>query len=367
MTALTIVADENMPAIAELFGEFGRVITLPGRRIDRAAVAGADVLLVRSVTVVNRTLLAGSAVKFVGSATIGTDHVDTDYLAERGIAFAHAPGCNARAVADYMTAVLCACEPGWRDKTLGIVGCGNVGGGLYRRLKALGVDCRCYDPFLDERQVPDLTTFEAVLEADVLCLHAPLTRSGPYPTRHLFDEAVLRRLRPGTLLINAGRGAVVDNRALLARLGEGALRAVLDVWENEPDIDPDLLERVALGTPHIAGYSLEGRLAGTRMVLAAFCRWRDAPLPPPAPAEAPAVIRVEPGATLASVVLSAYDPRRDGRHMRHALADADGDRGAAFDRLRKHYPVRREFSHFRVRGRPGGELLAALKILGFRV
>ena len=352
---MKIVADENMPLVAELCGPFGDVVTAPGRAIDRALVADADVLLVRSVTRVGGALLAGSRVRFVGSATIGTDHLDLSWLAAQGITWANAPGCNAVAVADYVVAALCACDPDWLGKTVAIVGCGNVGAGLYRRLRNLGVDCLCYDPFLTPGGELPLVAFDRVLDADILCLHTPLTRDGPHPTWHLFDADLLGRLKPGALVLNAGRGEVVDNAALLAQLENNRLRAVLDVWEGEPRICRDLLARVAIGTPHIAGYSLEGRLRGTLRVHEALCRFLGAgrgmgldealALLPPGSGDTGHALRVPPGAGFADWVLAAYDPRVDCRRMRQALA-ADPDTGAAFDALRKGYPWRRELGYF---------------------
>jgi len=368
-----IVADENMPLVAELFGAFGEVITAPGRRIDRDLVADADVLLVRSVTPVDQRLLGGSRVGFVGSATIGTDHLDLAWLVTRNTAWANAPGCNAAAVADYVLAALCAIAPGWRAQTVAIVGCGNVGGGLYRRLQALAVETLCFDPFLDQRCGLPLVPFEQVLAADIICLHTPLTRSGPHPTWHLFDAGALARLRPGTLVLNAGRGEVIDNRALFAELERGRLGAVLDVWEGEPDIAADLLARVAIGTPHIAGYSLEGRIRGTLMVYNAFCLWAgvaaalsldEALARVPGLAAGPLGLAVDGAASFEGLVLDAYDPRRDHRQLLAALAGTSAG-GAAFDALRKNYPWRREFSHYVPEGTIPQALAPLLRGAGF--
>jgi erythronate-4-phosphate dehydrogenase len=371
---MKILADENMPMVAELFASHGEVHLMPGRLISPDQVADTDILLVRSVTPVNQQLLANSRVRFVGSATIGSDHLDLNWLAQQGIAVASAPGCNAAAVGDYVVAALSACEPNWQRKTIAIVGCGNTGGGLYGRLKALGVECRCFDPFLSRQQIPDLTSFDAVLEADIVCLHTPLTRRGLHPTWHLFDDEVLGRLVGNALLLNAGRGEVIDNRALLARLERGQLRAILDVWEGEPDIDLALLERVVLGTPHIAGYSLEGRLRGTLMVYNAFCRWsgNDGSLDLDSVLERMGggagqcgSVELNGNSTLPSVVLSAYDPRRDHHHMAAAFATSGASTKGVFDHLRKTYPPRREFSHFVPCGNIAPPLAEQLQALGF--
>jgi len=372
---MKIVADENMPGVSALFGHLGEVRLVPGRGLSAAQVADADVLLVRSVTRVDRRLLEGSRVTFVGSATIGTDHVDLDYLARGGIAFANAPGCNAIGVVNYVIATLCRLEPRWREKSLGIIGCGNVGGRLYRVLAGLGVDSLCYDPFLGPGERDNLRDLDEVLAADILCLHTPLTTSGPFPTRHMINREVLANLAPGTLLINAGRGGAVETAALLDELNAARLRAALDVWEQEPAINPALLAAVDQATPHIAGYSLEGRLRGTLMVYQALCRWRGIAVGEedvdllasryedagdvPGKAAIPGG-----GATLNQLVLAAYDPGRDHRDL-VAAGRAGGDLGAAFDRLRKGYRKRREFSHYTVTGVASARLRSQLLTLGF--
>lgn len=362
---MKIVADDNMPLVRELFSPYGEVVTCPGRELTAAHLVDADVLLVRSVTPVNAALLKDSPVQFVGSATIGIDHVDINYLASRNIQFASAPGCNANAVVQYVLSALCRLRPDWLGETVGIVGCGNVGGRLYRTLRKLGVDCRCYDPFLNTETIGGLTTFERVLEADILCLHTPLTGDGPHPTHHLLDETVLMNFAPGGLLLNAGRGAVVDNAALL-RLNRGQQwQVVLDVWESEPAISLPLLEQVSVGTPHIAGYSEDGRLNGTRMVCEAFCQWLGQPSPAKSGRNEP--VQWLRATSLAEAVLAVYDIAGDDRRMREVLLSA-GDAevaGMGFDRLRKTYPARREFQHFGVRLDSGEPLAGQLAALGF--
>jgi erythronate-4-phosphate dehydrogenase len=278
---LRILADANIPHAEDLFAAFGRVEVRPGAALDARTVADADVLLVRSVTVVDADLLRGSRVRFVGSATIGTDHVDLDFLATEGIAFAHAPGSNAESVVEYvlaaLLAVLAARGEALRGRTVGVVGCGAIGGRLALRLPALGAEVLRNDPPLAEASGVqwEYHPLDAVLDrADVLTLHPPLTRTGPYPTHHLIGARELEALRPGALLVNASRGAVVDNAALREALGAGRLGgAVLDVWEGEPSPDPAVLARCALGTPHIAGYSYDGKVEGARMLAAALAAW----------------------------------------------------------------------------------------------
>lgn len=349
---MLVIADENMPFVPEWFAPFGTVRTLPGRALDAGQVRDADALLVRSVTRVNRELLQGSRARFVGSATSGIEHIDADYLHAREIACASAPGCNATAVVEYVLSCMCALD-GVLENLLaggvvGIVGLGNVGARLVERLQALGIRCIGHDPFLGATSDLPLSDLDTVLAADVVCCHTPLTVSGAHPTRHLLDAQRLRQLRRGAVLINAGRGAVVDNAALLNFLRERAdVRVVLDVWEHEPDIQLALLDAVTLVTPHIAGYSWDGKVAGTRAVLEAFCAYFQLPLPAPIIEIDRPVVKISPSANsaelLRSAIQSVYDVRRDDAAMRAALRTCDSlEIPATFDRLRKNYPQRRE-------------------------
>jgi erythronate-4-phosphate dehydrogenase len=363
---LKIVADQNMLMVAELFGQLGTIEYLPGRQISAADVADADILLVRSVTRVDKALLEGSSVSFVGSATIGTDHVDQAYLSEQGIRFAHAPGCNANAVVQYDLSVLSHLQADWQNRTLGIVGCGNVGGRVYRALKSLGVECRVYDPFLTTEQNPDLADFKSVLAADIICVHTPLTVDGPFPTKHLFNADILASLSEDTLLINAGRGAVIDNTALLNLLESGSkLRVALDVWEPEPNINCQLLERVLLASPHIAGYSREGKIRGTEMLAEDYFQWSSGVTSRSAKA-VDADAGLVQGENLSAFILASYNVADDDRRMREAIANRSGSVAEVFDRLRKDYPQRREFSYFRIDSETAEEFaITQARLLGF--
>ncbi len=242
---MKLVADENIPLVNEFFGHLGEIKRLPGRTLTAADVRDADALIVRSVTRVDRQLLEGSQVKFVGTCTIGVDHLDQAYLAERDIAWSSAPGCNANSVVEYVYAALAHLDINWLHGRFGIIGCGNVGGLLYRRLKAQGVDVCCYDPHLSPAQNPDLVSLDEVLACDLISMHTPLVNGGDHPSFHLLGAAQLAQLKPGAVLINAGRGAVIDNQALLSVLrARPDLRLVLDVWEPEPAISLDLLGRL---------------------------------------------------------------------------------------------------------------------------
>ena len=364
---MKIVADQNMLMVDQFFGEYGSVTYVPGRSLCAADIADADVLLVRSVTQVNRALLEGSSVSFVGSATIGTDHIDKDYLAQNGIDFAYAPGCNADAVVQYDLSVLSRLQANWQQCSVGIVGCGNVGGRLYRALTDLGVSCAVYDPFLSADSGINLTDFDTVLGSDIICVHTPLTTSGRYPTEHLFSAEVLGRINPESLLINAGRGAVIDNAALLALLESGSsLRVALDVWEGEPSINLSLMEKVALATPHIAGYSVEGKVRGTEMLAEAFKQLADADAE--TLTEQPKTVATLTAETVSELILASYDVAEDDLRMRSAL-NASSDVAQAFDLLRKQYPERHEFSRYKFsvetqQAQP--ELIAQALKLGFR-
>ncbi len=350
---MKILVDENMPYAPLLFSRLGEVQAVPGRPIPQEALKEADALMVRSVTKVNAELLSNTSIRFVGTATAGTDHVDIDWLAQQGIGFSAAPGCNAIAVVEYVFSSLLflAERDGFqlRDKTVGIVGVGNVGSRLNHRLKALGIRTLLCDPPRAERG--DDETFwpleKLVAEADILTFHTPLNKSGAYNTLHLVDDALLAALPDNRILINASRGPVVDNQALLAALQKGkALSTVLDVWEPEPELLLPLLERVDIGTPHIAGYSLEGKARGTTQVFEAYSESLGNPQHVelssllPVPEFSKIVFHGELDENrLKRLIHLVYDVRRDDAPLRRVAAQK-----GAFDRLRKQYQERREWS-----------------------
>jgi len=379
---MKIIADENIPSVAEAFGTLGEVTLLPGRGLRAQDVRSADVLLVRSVTRVGRDLLEGTRVGFVGSATIGFDHVDRDYLQSRSIGFATAPGSNATSAAEYVVSALLALGEreglGLDGRTVGIVGCGNVGSRVRDRLVAMGCECLINDPPLRERGGHDtFVDLDDILQADIISLHVPLERSGRHPTWHLFNEAVLRRMKPNAILINTSRGAVVDNTALDWLLaGRRDFRVVLDVWEGEPAINTALLEKVVLGTAHIAGYSLDGKLRGTEMIYRAACDYLGRTPHWDAAAALPEANTLDlKGSTggndlerVRAAVFNTYDIRADDERLRGLLRLVSADRPAIFDRLRKEYPVRREFAATTVRiDSDAGRLSDLLHGIGFNV
>jgi erythronate-4-phosphate dehydrogenase len=358
---MKIVADENIPLVNEFFGRLGSITCLPGRTLTARDVDSADALIVRSVTRVNEALLTDSRVTFVGTCTIGVDHLDQDYLNVHGVRWSSAPGCNANSVVEYVYAALCHLDINWLPVKFGIIGCGNVGGLLYKRLKAQGVDVYCYDPNLARDQNPDLTTLEEVLSCDVISMHTPLVVAGPHPSLHLLGYKELEQLKPGAVLINAGRGSVIDNQALLEILGSRPdLRIVLDVWEPEPDISLELLDKVMLGSPHIAGYSYDGKLNGTELVYRALCEHFDiaptaslAALVPPLENNQLRVDEANKSVfqIAQSLIKQVYDIAADDARLRDATRRAiagEARFGESFDSLRKHYPKRREFHNYQV-------------------
>jgi erythronate-4-phosphate dehydrogenase len=358
---MRIVADENIPLVDAFFGAFGKIIKRPGRSITPADVADADVLLVRSVTPVNEALLGGSHVGFVGTCTIGTDHIDRGYLEQAGIAWSSAPGCNARGVVDYVLgSILTLAERSGLDpskQVYGIVGVGEVGGRLRRVLEGLGWAVKVCDPLKAKALGSAHLPLDALLEqCDVVSLHTPLKRGGDWPTHHLMDEARIQRMSPGSWLINASRGEVVDTRALRQRLQHhGDLRVVLDVWEHEPEVDVALAQLCELATPHIAGYSFDGRLRGTAQIYQALCRFIGTPetvslesLLPEQWVSLTVSADTPVDRALRIVCRAVYDPREDDAAFRLSLAGDLAKRRNAFDHLRKAYAIRRELEGLRL-------------------
>ncbi len=360
---MRIVADENIPMVNAFFGHLGEVVCMSGRNMTAADVRDADALIIRSVTKVNSALLAGSKVKFVGTCTIGVDHLDQTFLDANKIEWSSAPGCNANSVVEFVYAALCHLDINWLPLKFGIIGCGNVGGLLYKRLKAQGVDVRCYDPNLTPARNPDLTSLAEVLACDVISMHTPLVTTGAHPSFHLLGRDELQQLKNGTVLINCGRGPVINNQALLDVLSERKdLRVVLDVWEPEPDISLELLDKVLLGSPHIAGYSYDGKLNGTEMIYRSLCRYLDKKpqssleqLVPPLANNQLRIDGIEQPTTIFNIaknlIKQIYDIAADDLRLRTLAAQALAGEvvfGEGFDGLRKHYPVRREFHNYQV-------------------
>ncbi|PWV83080.1 4-phosphoerythronate dehydrogenase PdxB [Halomonas sp. A11-A] len=383
---MRILVDANVPAAEACFGSLGELVRRPGREITADDLVNVDALVVRSITRVDEALLArANRLRFVGTCTIGTDHIETALLAERGIAFASAPGCNAEAVVDHVLGSLAtlAERQGWRlaERRVGVVGAGNVGGRLLGRLAAMGIDCLACDPPRVEagdveKERADFVDLETLIdECDVLCLHTPLVREGPHATHHLLGARAIAELAPGTVLLNAGRGDCVDGAALRQRLaGEGDISAVLDVWEHEPAIDGALRDLAEIATPHIAGHSLDGKRRGTHQIYRALCRELGLParvsladlLPPPP------LRRLELGPGLAAeealrlCLRAVHDVRRDHDSLLRESRRQGMAKG--FDACRAHYPLRREFATLEVAlAEPDAALAALLAGGGFRL
>jgi erythronate-4-phosphate dehydrogenase len=368
MARPTILADENIPFAREAFGTLGEVRLKHGRRISRADLDDVDLLVVRSITRVDGALVEGSRVRFVGTATSGSDHVDAVDLERLGIAFHAALGCNANAVAEYMAAAWLTLAQR-RGETLagrrvGVVGVGHVGSLVVEKALALGMEPVPNDPPKARESGSDrYRPLDALLDCDIVTCHTPLTFDGPDPTYRLIGDAFFSRLKPGSWFCSAGRGEVVDEAALGRALDNRRLgAAVLDVWDHEPEIDGGLLARVDIATPHIAGYSLEGKLNGTDMVYRAACGflgvepvWSAAAAVPPRPEGLPLRgfargdtdlrhLDREGVATVADAVAAVYPVLRDAEALRRTAGMDAAERGRAFDLLRKTYPTRREFS-----------------------
>lgn len=359
---MKVVADENIPFVKECFSSFGTVEVMPAGRMDAASVSEADILVVRSVTRVDARLLESSRVGFVATATIGFDHVDLAYLQERNIGFASAPGCNANSVAEYVIAALLAVAGkramALEGRTLGIIGAGNVGGRVAQKAAALGMEVLLNDPPLKRKTgMAKYHDIERILNCEFVTVHTPLTFEGPDKTFHLCGDVFFKSLKKTAVFCNTARGAVTDGAALKRALGRGnPAAAVIDVWEGEPDIDTGLLEAADIATAHIAGYSLDGKAAGTAIVCEAARRYFNfdrgcdvgSLLPPPAvPLIKPAAAGGEQE-VLAEAVRKVYDIEKDGSVLR-AVADMPRPRRCeAFARIRKNYPVRREFQNTRV-------------------
>ena len=365
---LTIVADSNIASLDEFFNAstLGQetmrtvnIIAVAGRDINALLLAECqpDVLLIRSVTPVGESLLADNkSVKFIGSATIGTDHVDQDYLAARNMTFANAAGCSKHSVAQYvLTAILTLRPQYWQQSiapvTLGIIGLGNIGSTLAQYAYDLGWQVLGYDPLLPASNINNASLAQVLSQSNVISLHVPLTdkrddtypSGSDYPTRYLIDKNALEAMPSETLLINSARGPVINAHDLAADIEHTGRQVLLDVFEHEPEISEQLLSKLAIATPHIAGYTVEGKLRGTQIIYDALC-------------EKLAVSPVQSMHTLLPLnmflwselrahperLIKFYDIMQDDAALRSKLADGQV-KGADFDQLRRDYHLRREW------------------------
>lgn len=367
---MEILADAGIASVTDTFSSYGTVRTFDGRRLHRSEVGTADVLLVRSVTRVDAGLLDGTSVRFVGTSTAGIDHVDTAWLAEQDIAFADAAGCNARAVAEHVA--LCVLhyareqerEPG--DLRVGVIGYGHTGRAVGALLRTLGIAYVVNDPPLGEIAGETVVTLDDALCADVVTLHVPLTGTGAYPTEGLLDASRVAALKSGALLINAARGGIVDEAALVARAPDGVVTAI-DCWAGEPDLASPTLAAAWRATPHIAGHTREARLAATRCLERALGAFLGTARPGPEPAPDPAE-PLEAAADLGEVLERVHPLTLHTTRLRRMLALPVARRAAHFDDVRARYGLRREFAHYSVaRSDHAPDTVAWLEALGCAV
>ena len=374
---MKIVCDNKIPFLRGVLEPWAEVVYLPGKETTPEVVRDADAVITRTRTKCDAALLAGSSVKVIATATIGYDHIDTAWCEGHGIVWRNAPGCNSWSVKQYIATVLCtlARRHGLElaGMTLGVVGVGNVGSKVAEVAALLGMRVLLCDPPRARREggAAFVSLDEIVAGSDIVTLHVPLSREGEDATWHLFDAARLASLRPDQFLINSSRGPVVDNAALKAALQEKRLRgAVLDVWEGEPEPDRALMDLLDVATPHIAGYSADGKANGTTASVRTVAEvldlplsdWRPTAIPaPPQPLDftldAAGKRRQE---VLAEALLHTYDPLADDRALRA--------HPECFEQLRGDYPVRREPTAFTLRLQGGTpELAETLSAIGFNV
>jgi erythronate-4-phosphate dehydrogenase len=367
-----IVVDQNIRGAGSTFGRHARLEVVDGRKLRAEQLDDSDILIIRTTTRVDQQLLQNSNVGFVGTTSIGTDHLDIDWLEQQGITWASAPGCNADSAAQYTLAMMWLASErlGRRltDQRVGIIGCGNVGSRVQRLLAALGVESVANDPPLADCGEPGLVSQEEALAQNIVSLHVPLERAGAHPTHRFISAEQLARMSNHALLVNTARGDVVDGNALMAELEDGRLHAALDVWPGEPIFSSELLELTVVATPHVAGYSDEGKRNGTHMVYRAFCEWADLqPFEPGEPSNGRLELDIAAGEDAVSKALDATCfVRRHDAEMRALSSLKPGDRATEFDRLRREYPSRRDFHAWTIRCKDS-EMAQVLGRLGFSV
>ena len=379
---MKIVADRYIPFIKPFFKSLGQLILLDTGDIVRSNLLEADILLTRTVTTIDKELLEGTPVKLVASASSGYDHIDVDYLHANDIDFAHAPGCNARSVAEYVLSSIFviaeACNFKLTDKQVGIIGCGNVGSIVLSILEELGMNCLVYDPPRQENDNDhDYCTLEEIQSVDIVTLHVPLVTNGSHQTVGLIDKNFLSSLKSDVVLINSSRGGVIDEAALVDFIGSNPdSTIVLDVWKNEPDISLELLQKTTISTPHIAGYSLEGKLNGTSTIFKRVCEifaksYNEMDLPNLKEFEVNQIKINNECSDMDAIqmaVLASYDVRTDSAALRQINEVNVSKRSSYFSDLRTNYPLRREFNAMNITlADECGKLKQKMEYLGFGV
>lgn len=355
---MKIIVDENIEFGAEAFQQFGEVKLSHGRKITNAMLKDVEVLIVRSITDVNEELLRNTPVKFVGTATIGTDHLDKDFLKSKNIYYSSAPGCNSFAVAEYVftSIIQIAHENNFdlSEKTLGVIGYGNIGKKITKFAESVDLKTYVNDPPLQrEGYEYNFCSLDEALNCDIITFHVPLYKEGLDKTFHLLDEQRINELKPGTILINTSRGGVVDNIALLKRLqNNNDITVVLDVWENEPIINSELLQKVYFGTPHIAGYSYEGKVNGTIMIYNSLCKFLNKekfwkPVLKAVDSNKIDIAHTQNAKDLLyQITNKVYDIESDSNSLKSFRDNQEEKIGTHFDQLRKNYKLRREFNNY---------------------
>lgn len=369
---MKILADAHIPYLHGVAEQFGEVTYLPGNQFTKESVKDKDVLIVRTVTHFNEQILKDSQVKLICSATIGFDHIDTEYCDSHNIAWRTAPGCNARSVEQYVTASLMQMAMKYNfklsDKTIGIVGVGNVGKEVARACKLLGMKVLLNDPPRQETEKSKMFVDINYIKkhANIITFHTPLTKDGAHPTYHLANKSFFVDLKKEPIIINTCRGGVVDNQALKEALKTSkVLGAVIDTWENEPNIDNELLEMVDIATPHIAGYSADGKWNATQMSLFTineFFKLNKKPIQLLPIAEPDNnvidVSKYDDDKQLVQAVLHTYDPLNDSELLKN--------NPEKFYYFRSHYPLRREYKAYTLMGLNHSYVILA-KELGFNL
>lgn len=390
MKKLKLVIDENISFAKEVFSQFGEIKLINGREINNDILKDADILLVRSLTKVNENLLKRTKVKFVGTATIGIDHIDLDYLNKNNIAFSDSRGCNADAVTEYVFSTLInLCYEKKIELSrlsIGIIGVGNIGSRVAKISNSLNIQTFLNDPPLERAKVHrKFSSLEECLEKDIITFHTPLNKTGIDKTYHLFNKDKIKFVKDNAIFINTSRGEVVETEALLKLIDEKNVNAIIDVWENEPLINEELLSKVKIGTPHIAGYSFEGKLNGTKMLFDALNKFLNTNyhFPINLPIVNNNVIEVSTQNSIEEILKNIfnkiYDIKEDDKKLRKILTLQQSEKSdnqklliekkkKYFDDLRKNYPMRREFINEQIHLNPYKENIAnILKSFRFTV
>jgi len=373
---MKIVADDKIPFLKGALETYAEVVYIPANLINTDILKDADALLTRTRTKCNSTLLEGTSIKFIGTATIGFDHIDTQYCKKKNIRWTNAPGCNSSSVQQYIAAALLKISSEFhfnlKDKTLGIIGVGNVGSKVEKFARRMGMNVLLNDPPRARSEGnKNFHSLNRVLSSsDIVTVHVPLSIAGEDTTYHLFNEEIFGRFKQGAWFLNSSRGEVTDTSALKKMLYAGKLNgAVIDVWENEPDIDVELMKQAYFATPHIAGYSMDGKANGTAKVVNSLCRYFNLPLENWYPLNIP--LPVSPYISIdcnnkqeedivREAVIHTYNIDQDSIRLRLSPP--------GFEKLRGDYPIRREFPAYTVELKGGTEKVRQiLNELGFRI